>query len=214
MFALPDDLDNLWPVCSFSSGDVVLSLPTFSDLVGLAGLAKDGLFPDSPPIFNWYVDDPSERFYNVVEQGLHRRSSFDFSTSVGLAFAVSVDGVLAGYQTIKFSKGGSLGVGETGSWLAPSFRGRGFGVTARNLICWFGFKILEFDVIRSESLVENAASRGVSLSVGYTHDGTRELFVRGVPSVYNRFKLTADSFIFVPDSVNVSDEFFELLESS
>ena len=81
----------------------------------------------------------------------------------------------------------------TGSWLVPEARGRGLGKEARAAMLHLCFAGLGARVVRSVAHPDNAASVGVSRSLGYQEDGTStQLGGPGEAVEVVRFKLTRE----------------------
>ncbi len=81
----------------------------------------------------------------------------------------------------------------TGSWLVAEARGRGLGKEARAAMLQLCFAGLGARVVRSVAHPDNAASVGVSRSLGYREDGTTTSLAGEVEAVEAlRFKLTRE----------------------
>jgi RimJ/RimL family protein N-acetyltransferase len=61
---------------------------------------------------------------------------------------------------------------ETASWLSPRFRGRGLGKVARLAVLALAFEGLDAETALTEAWSDNAASLGVSRSLGYLPNGS------------------------------------------
>ncbi|MEV7473345.1 GNAT family N-acetyltransferase [Pseudarthrobacter oxydans] len=82
----------------------------------------------------------------------------------------------------------------TGSWLKQSAQGRGLGKEMRAAVALYAFDWLRAEVAESEAADWNAASLGVSRSLGYELNGTtRKAWGTKVETVQH-VRLTPDSF--------------------
>lgn len=83
---------------------------------------------------------------------------------------------------------------STGSWLKQSAQGRGLGREMRAAVALYAFDWLGAEVAESEAADWNAASLGVSRSLGYELNGTtRKAWGTKVETVQH-VRLTPDSF--------------------
>jgi RimJ/RimL family protein N-acetyltransferase len=81
---------------------------------------------------------------------------------------------------------------HTGSWLGQAFHGRGFGRDMRAAVLAFAFDALGAMVATTEAFLDNAASAGVSRSLGYEEDGRGALAPEGVARETQRFRMTVE----------------------
>ena len=68
----------------------------------------------------------------------------------------------------------------TGSWLGREFQGRGFGKEFREAALALGFDGLGAEFALTAMWHDNAASKGVTTSLGYEFEGRRRVLRRGV----------------------------------
>jgi RimJ/RimL family protein N-acetyltransferase len=83
---------------------------------------------------------------------------------------------------------------NTGSWLGRAFQGRGFGKEMRSAVLGFGFDGLGARLARTEAFLDNAASNGVSRSLGYEPSGLGSLAPEGVERPTQRFRMTDEGW--------------------
>lgn len=62
--------------------------------------------------------------------------------------------------------------GEVGFWLTPQARGRGLGSRAVRLITSWAFDSIGFERVELTTTPDNAATRALALSLGFTEEGT------------------------------------------
>ena len=82
------------------------------------------------------------------------------------------EGQFIGCQDIGAKDFATLKTVSTGSWLKQSVQGRGLGKEMRAAVVLYAFDWLGAEVAESEAAAWNAASLGVSRSLGYELNGT------------------------------------------
>ena len=82
------------------------------------------------------------------------------------------EGQFIGCQDIGAKEFAILKTVSTGSWLKQSVHGRGLGKEMRAAVALYAFDRLGAEVAESEAAAWNAASLGVSRSLGYELNGT------------------------------------------
>jgi RimJ/RimL family protein N-acetyltransferase len=170
---------------------------TTDDLLGpLAELASGGIHdPDYMPFFVPWSLAPAEEMPRSMAQfhwGVRSRFSVEKWTA---DLAVFYDGELVGAQGISTEDYLVTRTGETGSWLARRFQGRGIGTAMRQVICAFVFDHLDAQSITSGAYDDNPASLGVSRKVGYKENGTERRNRMGKPATLVRLLLEPGAFV-------------------
>lgn len=89
-----------------------------------------------------------------------------------LDLAVRQGDRLIGVQDLEAKDFRVLRTVETASWLGAEFRGRGLGKLARHAVLSLAFAGLEAETALTEAWSDNAASLGVSRSLGYRPNGS------------------------------------------
>lgn len=84
---------------------------------------------------------------------------------------------------------------KTGSWLAQSFQGRGYGTEMRAAVLELAFHGLGAEAALSSALEGADASMRVSQKLGYVEDAQTVVQVRGRPHLDRRMRLTRDRWI-------------------
>ena len=97
-----------------------------------------------------------------------------------LQFAVIVDGDVVGACDVMASGFPTLRQFTTGSWLGREFQGRGLGKEMRMAALTLGFDGLDGEYALTALWHDNAASLGVTRSLGYVEEGRRRELRRGV----------------------------------
>lgn len=111
-----------------------------------------------------------------------------------LHFLIRLDGKVIGEQAVHGRDFAVTREVSTGSWLGRRYQGHGYGTEMRAAVLAFAFDHLGAVQARTSAYVDNAASLGVSRSLGYVDDGTLRDSRRGEPAVQLRMLLTADRF--------------------
>ncbi|WP_412539315.1 GNAT family protein [Longispora sp. K20-0274] len=161
-----------WPFLDIrlAVGDIVLTPTVDADLPALADL-----MPADVEI------DPRLPTFGLTEGRSGRAVHTYYWRNLGnwrpdnwcLDFTVRVGGVLAGSQNLEAADFATLRTVETASWLGTEFRGRGIGKAMRVAVLALAFEGLGALVAETEAWHDNAASLGVSRSVGYVDNGVR-----------------------------------------
>ena len=98
-----------------------------------------------------------------------------------LPFAVRVRGELVGMQVLEGTDFAVLRTVDSASWLVPSARGRGTGRRMREAVLAFAFGTLGARYAITSAWSDNAASLGVSRSLGYVGNGVERHLRAGAP---------------------------------
>lgn len=155
----------LWP-----PHDLVLTTPTVvlrgmteADAQRLAAQAPDDLDPD--PRFPGLT-----RPQQVLRSYWHQLGTWQVDDWV-LPLTVLLDGEPVGLQALEGKDFSVLRTVDTHSWLLPGARGQGHGTAMRAAVLELAFAHLGARAAVSEAWEDNAASLGVSRSLGYVDDG-------------------------------------------
>jgi RimJ/RimL family protein N-acetyltransferase len=190
-------LDALWPLFALRirSERLVLRLPTDDDLVGLCALARAGIHPaDRMPFGIAWSTVPSSEFERGFLQhhwGLRAGWSAD---SWQLNLMIELDGEPIGSQSIHANQFAVMRTVDTGSWLGVAHQGKGFGREMREAVLALAFDGLGALVATTEAFLDNAASNGVSHSLGYAENGRGSLAPEGVARETQRFRMTLEDW--------------------
>ena len=190
-----DPLVAAWPLFGLviRTPRLELRLPRETELVDLLGLAKQGIHDaDYMPFGFAWTDKPSPQFErDYMQYHWSTRSGWSAAEWV-LDLAVWSDGQLVGTQGIRGEKFAMFKSVGTGSWLAQEFQGRKIGLEMRAAVLAFAFDHLGAERATSEAFTDNAASIGVSRSLGYADNGLQWMAPRGVAREEIRFLMTRD----------------------
>ena len=190
-------LEALWPLFALRirSERLILRLPTDEDLVALIGVAKAGIHPpDEMPFGIAWSTTPSPAFEVGFMQhhwGFRGRWSPE---SWQLNLMIERDGQAIGAQTIGAERFAIMRAVDTGSWLGRAHQGKGYGREMREAVLALAFDGLGARVALTEAFLDNAASGGVSRSLGYIENGRGSLAPEGIARETQRFRMTLDDW--------------------
>jgi RimJ/RimL family protein N-acetyltransferase len=186
-------IDAAWPLFALRlrSERLVLRLPTDDDLANLLAVAQAGIHPPGEMPFGvaWSTA-PSPRFEQGFLQHHWAKRGTWAPDDWWLNLLVEFDGAPIGSQTIHAERFAESRTVDTGSWLGREFQGRGFGTEMRAAVLGFAFDGLGARLAETEAFIDNAASNGVSRSLGYAESGQGSLAPEGVARPTQRFQMT------------------------
>ena len=153
-----------WPLFDLRlrAGDLLLRPVAETDLPLLAALAPDDLEID-PSL-------PDDRTLAVF-QGYWRAQGRWSVEDWALSFLVQYREQAVGVQVLEGSDFPLLRTVDSASWLVSSARGRGIGKAMRAAVLDFAFTSLRAQAAVTSAWHDNAASLGVSRSLGYLPNG-------------------------------------------
>ena len=162
-----------------------------TDFMALLAVVDAGIHDEdnSPFMFPWTDGDPEERARRTMQFWWGTRANWSVDNWV-LGFGVFYEDRFVGVQDVTGTHFPVMKEVQTGSWLGREFQGQGIGKEMRAAVLSFAFDSLGADIARSEALVTNVASRGVSKSVGYQENGSARIALRGQPLELVRYQLT------------------------
>lgn len=183
----------LWPLFDLRlrTDRLVLRLPTDDDLVDLAATARAGIHPpDEMPFGIAWTDKPSPQFERESAQHHWLARATWSPERWNLHLAVFLDGKPIGAQTVHAEAFPVLREVGTGSWIAASHQGQGYGKEVRAAALALAFDGLGAEVAVSSAFLDNHPSNAVSRALGYRPDGHMRLAPRGVARELQRWRLT------------------------
>ncbi len=154
-----------WPLHSLvlTTPSLVLRGMTETDAVALAAVVPDDLEAD-PRLA--HVSPAAD-----VLQAYWRNAGTWQPTGWVLPFVVMHDGVPIGVQGLEGKDFAVRRTVDTHSWLVAGARGRGLGKQMRAAVLTLAFSHLDAAFAVTEAWSDNAASLGVSRSLGYVDNG-------------------------------------------
>jgi RimJ/RimL family protein N-acetyltransferase len=183
----------LWPLYDLRLRTPALELrvPTEDELGALCRVARAGIHdPADMPFTVPWTDQPSpqfEREFLKFHWGVRSRWSPEHWT---LGLAVFHDGEPMGFQDLAAEEFAVLQEVHTGSWLGQAFQGRGYGKQMRAAVLHLAFAELGAVAAHSDVFADNAASVGVSRTLGYEPNGVGRKAPRGEPREFLDLRLT------------------------
>ena len=193
----PTTLESVWPLFELRirSEHLVLRLPMDHELPALIDLAKAGIHPSDEMPFGvaWSTVPGPEFERSFVQHHWGGRASWD-RNDWSLHLAVERDGTLIGSQSLLARGFAILRTVHSGSWLGRAFQRQGLGTEMRAAVLAFAFDGLAAHAAESDAFLDNAASSGVSRSLGYEDNGRGTLAPEGVARETRRFRMTADGW--------------------
>lgn len=181
-----------WPLFDLRvrTARLELRVPTDDEVVELARLAARGIHaPESMPFAVPWTDPPSPDLERGVLRWHWRIRAALEPDDWWIDFAVLADDVFVGAQSLTAKQFPVLRTVETGSWVGREFQGRGYGREMRSAILHLAFAGLGAELATSSCFEDNAASRRVSLALGYAENGRDRAAPRGVARELLRFRV-------------------------
>ncbi len=187
----------LWPLLDLrlATGDLELRIPREDELPGFAEVIERGIHPpDEMPFGLAWTDLPTaERNIESYRWWMGARAGFR-PEGWTLTLGVWEAGSPVGFQDLRAEHFATFRTVATGSWLGREFQGRGIGRLMRQAALALAFDHLGAEVAETEALLDNPASNGVSIAIGYEPNGFGRLAPRGVARETQRFRLTVDGW--------------------
>ena len=173
-----------WPLFDLEITTPLLTLRYLDDTLAaaLVDVARRGVHdPAVMPFSIPWTDLPSPRMEQEAMR-FYARTRADVSPAAwNLQFAVIVDGDVLGACDVMANNFSTLRQFTTGSWLGREFHGRGLGKEMRMAALTLGFEGLGAAYALTGAWHDNAASLGVTRSLGYVEEGRRRELRRGQP---------------------------------
>lgn len=187
----------LWPLFGLRVATPRLELRYIDDdlAVQLAQLATRGIHDPAfmPFAFEW-TDAPADRLARNTLQYYWRCRADLSPQSWDLGLAVVADGVVVGCTGLAATNFPTLRTFETGSWLGRTHQGQGLGRELRQAALHLGFAGLGATRATTSAFSDNAASLGVTRSLGYEANGEQRHLRRGVEATTLKFRLSVDDW--------------------
>ena len=196
-------LASVWPLFALRirSERLVLRLPTDDEILALIDVARDGIHPPDEMPFGvaWSVLPSPDFERGFVQHHWLMRATWT-PDDWNLNLMTELDGRPIGTQSVHGTSFAVLRTVRTGSWITRDWQGSGLGKEMREAVLAFAFDGLGARVATSEAFLDNAASNGVSRSIGYEDNGRGALAPQGVSRETQRFRLTEEGWRSKPRS--------------
>jgi RimJ/RimL family protein N-acetyltransferase len=162
----------IWPLFDLRirCRDVELRAVRESDLPRLAAILPDD-YEHNPRAEMFSGLDLQQNRSRLLYQQFWRSLGTWSPSSWCLDLAVEHEGTVIGVQSLEAEQFPALRTVDSGSWLIHAARGRGLGVAMRMAVLGLAFDHLGALAAVSSARADNAASLGVSRSIGYVFNG-------------------------------------------
>ena len=184
-----------WPLFDLEVRTPRLTLRYLDDrlAVELLAVAARGVHdPATMPFSIPWTDLPTPQMEQEAMRFYWQSRAATRPESWRLLHAVIVDGEVVGAADLFADGYPSLRQFTTGSWLGLEFQGRGLGKEMRMAALTLGFDGLGAEFALTAAWHDNAASLGVTRSLGYDHVGSARVLRRGAPDEQLAFRMPRD----------------------
>ncbi|CAN7428945.1 GNAT family protein [Pseudarthrobacter oxydans] len=190
-------LNAVWPLFGLTLATPRLELRPIQDheIPAAVEAARTGIHePGRNPFSTPWTELPAEDLGPNMARWYWRCRAECTPESWTLLLGIWHNSEFIGCQDVGAKDFATLKTVSTGSWLKQSAQGRGLGKEMRAAVALYAFDWLRAEVAESEAADWNAASLGVSRSLGYELNGTtRKAWGTKVETVQH-VRLTPDSF--------------------
>jgi RimJ/RimL family protein N-acetyltransferase len=190
-------LNAVWPLFGLTLATPRLELRPIQDheIPAAVAAARSGIHePGRNPFSTPWTELPAEDLGPNMARWYWRCRAECTPESWTLLLGIWHNSEFVGCQDVGAKDFATLKTVGTGSWLKQSAQGRGLGKEMRAAVALYAFDWLGAEVAESEAADWNAASLGVSRSLGYELNGTtRKAWGTKVETVQH-VRLTPDSF--------------------
>jgi len=181
-----------WPLFDLEVRTPTLTLRALDDALAreVLGVAGRGVHdPAALPFIVPWTDLPSPQMEQEAMRFDARTRAETTPAAWNLQFAVIVDGEVIGSCDLGAKQFSVLRQFQTGSWLGLEFHGRGLGKEMRMACLTLGFDGLGAERALTAAWHDNAASLGVTRSLGYVEEGRRRELRRDQPDEIVSFRM-------------------------
>lgn len=190
-------LNAVWPLFGLTLATPRLEVRPIQDheIPAAVAAARTGIHePGRNPFSTPWTELPAEDLGPNMARWYWRCRAECTPESWTLLLGIWHNSEFIGCQDVGAKDFATLKTVGTGSWLKQSAQGRGLGKEMRAAVALYAFDWLRAEVAESEAADWNAASLGVSRSLGYELNGTtRKAWGTKVETVQH-VRLTPDSF--------------------
>jgi RimJ/RimL family protein N-acetyltransferase len=191
-------IEDVWPLFALRLETPRLTLRPIrdEDLPGLVEAAQRGVHdPERMPFgVPWTDWEPARMARSMVQFHWGMRANATVE-NWGVSFTVLHDGVPVGIQEMHARNFAGRRTIDTASWLTRDHHGKGLGKEMRAALLLFGFDHLGAQWAESSAAEWNAASLGISQSLGYERNGVSRAEPRpGEPVDEIRVRVSAEQF--------------------
>ena len=173
-----------WPLFDLEVHTPRLTLRYLDDSLAAQLLEVAGRGVHDPAVMPFSVpwtDLPSPQMEQEAMRFYARTRAEVRPAQWNLQFAVVVGGTVVGTSDVMASDFPTLRQFTTGSWLGREFQGQGLGKEMRTAALTLGFDGFGAEFALTGMWHDNAASKGVTESLGYEFEGRRRALRRDAP---------------------------------
>ena len=181
-----------WPLLDLAVRTPRLTLRYLDDQMALELLAVAARGVHDPAVMPFtipWTDLPSPQMEQEAMRFYARTRADLRPDSWNLQFAVIADGDVVGMCDLGAKDFSTLRQFTTGSWLGREYQGQGFGKEMRMAALTLGFDGLDAEFAQTAAWHDNAASLGVTRSLGYSEEGRRRMLRRRQPDEMVDFRM-------------------------
>lgn len=165
------------------------------DIPAAVDAAQSGIYePGMNPFSSAWAELPKEKLGASLAQRIWRARAETAPASWKLLFGVWQDGDFVGCENLGARDFAALKTVKTASWLTRSRHGEGLGKEMRAAAAYYAFDWMHAEVSESEAMSWNAASLGVSRSLGYELNGVERVSWDARREEIERTRLTPGTF--------------------
>ena len=190
-------LNEVWPIFGLvlTTPRLVLRPITDTDIPFAVVAAGSGIYePGMNPFSSDWAELPKAQLGASMAQRFWRARAETTPASWKLLLGVWQDREFVGCQNLGARDFGVLRTVKTASWLTRSRQGKGLGKEMRAAAACYAFDWMHAEVSESEAMSWNAASLGVSRSLGYELNGVERVSWDDRRKEIQRTRLTPGSF--------------------
>jgi RimJ/RimL family protein N-acetyltransferase len=190
-------LSSVWPLFDLRLATPRLELRPITDdeIPSAVAAARSGIHQaGSNPFSTPWAELPAEDVGPNMARWYWKCRAECTPESWTLLLGIWRGGEFLGCQDVGAKNFATLRTVTTGSWLKQSAQGQGLGKEMRAAVALYAFDWLKADVAESEAAEWNAASLGVSRSLGYELNGVTRMSLGGKAETVQRVRLTSQAF--------------------
>ena len=191
------ELTSIWPLSGLklTTPRLVLRPIADADIPAAVAAAASGVHePGRNPFSMPWTELPTESLGQNMAQWYWRCRGQATPGDWTLLLGIWHEEEFIGCQDLGAKDFATLRTVSTGSWLKQSVHGQGLGTEMRAAVALYAFDWLGAEVAESEAAAWNAASLGVSRSLGYELNGTTRMNWGGTAQEVQKVRLTPATF--------------------
>ncbi|MDQ0730711.1 GNAT family N-acetyltransferase [Arthrobacter sp. B1I2] len=191
------ELNEVWPIFGLvlTTPRLILRPITDADIPPAVDAARSGIYePGMNPFSTAWAELPKAELGASMAQRFWRARAEATPASWKLLLGVWQERDFVGCQNLGARDFAVLKTVKTASWLTRSRQGEGLGKEMRAAAACYAFDWMHAEVSESEAMSWNAASLGVSRSLGYEPNGVERVSWDARREEIQRTRLTPGTF--------------------